>query len=104
MSLTMTQQGANVYVGTEVIVESNSTLTKGTATKLDVREDFIFLSLKDTSWKPGTLDSLHVGKWKETASQSTTQVLLSTKIESSVFGNEVLCPTPQGTRALLFSE
>gem|GEM_PF-5180349 len=100
----MTQQGAYVYVGTEVIVESNSTLTKGIATKLDVRGDFIFLSLKDTSWKAGTLDSLHIGEWKATVSQANTQVLLSTEIESSVFGNEVLSRTPQGTRALLFSE
>ena len=104
MSIQMTQQDAYSYVGTEVIVESNSMLTKGIAASIEVRDDFVFLSLKDTSWKSGSLETLHVGQWNASTSQPTSPILLSAIYESLIYGNAVLAPSPQGTRALLSSE
>jgi len=98
----MSQQDANTYVGCEVIVESNAVLTKGTATSLMVRNDVIVVSLKDASWQSGQLSDLPIDRWNAIVPQPM-QVLLSTEIESSIYGFTTLGPSPQGTRAALSS-
>ena len=98
----MSQQSANTYVGCEVIVESNAVLTKGTATRLEVRNDIMIVSLKDASWQSGKLSDLPIDRWNAIAPQPM-QVLLSTEIESSLYGETTLGPSPQGTRAALSS-
>jgi len=94
------QEGLNRYVGGEVVVEHNGVLTNGTATSLALQGNLLVVGLKDTSWKNGTLNSVDVGMWSDTAPGSTS-VLLSTSIESANGDVLYLGPSLRDTKARL---
>jgi len=88
------------YVGGEVVVENGAVLTRGTATSLAIQGDLIAVSLKDTSWKAGSLKNIEAGEWSDTAPRATS-VLLSMSIESTDGDVLLLHPTARETKAQL---
>jgi len=88
------------YVGGEVIIENGTVLTRGTAVSLAIQGDLIAVSLKDTSWKTGSLKNIDVGEWSDTAPRATS-VLLSMSIESTDGDVLLLHPSPHETKAQL---
>ena len=94
------QEGLDRYVGGEVVVEHNGDLTTGTATSLALQGNSLVVGLKDTSWKNGTLNSVDVGMWSDTAPGSTS-VLLSTNIELANGDVLHLGPSLRDTKARL---
>ena len=88
------------YVGGEAVVENGTVLVKGTTVGLAVQGDLVVASLKDTSWKKGSLNDIDAGEWSDTTPRATS-VLLSMSIESANGDVLFLSPSPRGTKARL---
>lgn len=88
------------YVGGEVVVENGTVLLKGTTVSLTVQGDLVVASLKDTSWKKGSLNDIDTGEWSDTTPRATS-VLLSMSIESINGDALFLGPSLRDTKARL---
>ncbi len=97
---TVNQELLNAYIGGEVVIEHDRSLTKGTIVSVSFKGHMIEVSLKDTSAKTGSFGSADTGKWSRINPQ-TTSVLLSQEIKSIQAGVLTLKPTLRETAAQL---